>query len=1233
MIADVVLRVALHTTIARSRVAQAGSSSQRGRSAKRRYGPPSTSKGSVWAYAHVTAALNSVPYGLLPVASLAPRTENPYILSDAAVYSLLLVTPVATQAAGHSAPATSAALRLLTVPTDTRASASLPPEPHDWDQARTRTLTLNTAQGVRGHLRALESNRSHVLPRWIWELLQNARDVSVGNASLVVSVEVSGGELTFSHNGRGFEPDEIMHLIYYGSTKVERDEAVGQFGSGFLTTHLLSPAIDVSGQLTNGQAFDFRLDRGGESVDDLQSRMDASFEAFRSSLTPAGDGSALGVRTTFQYRIDERALEAVEKGAQALKLSGPYVTAVNKEFKRIQMLMADSGIVLELGKRRPLADRIEEVEVNVGVPDGSAPQRRRHVVAEIGRVAAAVPFECRGEDMALVSPTGATKLLLGFPLIGTEDFCFPAVVHSLRFSPTEERDGVYLGRSDDKVNRENQAVIEQACQLLLLIAEFAAKSDWGRTYVLAEVPRVRARSWLDEDWLRACLKTHLVERLRATPSVPTESGSALTPKASRLPMADSREVVAHLWSLARAVTDLKDTLPKQAEAWGWCRAARSWAALYKCDLGELEETLDGRDLARHARTAGSIEALQDRLEDVDAAMWLDDLHGLLAANGFDDALRKLEIVPDQNGRFSTLQNLHRDRDIADELKEIAQLVGWDLRAKLRDTRFVTLADEPGAGDLDSDDIIRKLLIRLRKRMLEALNDDTKAAGARLFRWLAAHKHWLHLEGFPAFSDEGDSSVPVRLHRRENDASERPLAPVRTWPEPLRRYADLFPRRRILADDFAVELDGSSVWSTLDQRGFLRASVLYARAVSFDEFLPDEPLPEGEEGEIEHRVGDTVEVTNVAFLSTRDIGVLDRVRQSQQQALLFWDFLTRWLAVEDAQGLEAEESMCICGSPHRLYTAAWLVPLVRNKWIRLEGRRHRVSAHSLAKLVRDSELEADLRQMRPQVAVLLKALRVAVPELFMELFTTDREQGEALDDTVAQLLTSVGGDWDRLQELAEDIQEDTKLFDHLEERRERRRIVRENQRLGALVEGLVKESLEGEGFDVSRKGKGSDFEIQPGSTADDEQIRLKLTRRDRTWLVEIKSARDDGVRMTSVQARKSVERKSDYLLCVVPITGPEDPDTEAVRRCMRFVDDIGVRLEDICADLDNFESVRDRVTVKGAAGLRLELDSGSPRIRIGSTVWDAGFGLEDLSSRLTAAKSGVDEPADHKPASP
>ena len=88
-------------------------------------------------------------------------------------------------------------------------------------------------------------------------------------------------------------------------------------------------------------------------------------------------------------------------------------------------------------------------------------------------------------------------------------------------------------------------------------------------------------------------------------------------------------------------------------------------------------------------------------------------------------------------------------------------------------------------------------------------------------------------------------------------------------------------------------------------------------------------------------------------------------------------------------------------------------------------------------------------------------------------------------------------------ILEDLKNDKALPDVLNERRERRRQVRENQHLGSQVEKLVKQSLEGEGFTVCRTGIGSDFAIEFNDVT-----RLALAKSDRTWLVEVKATRDN-----------------------------------------------------------------------------------------------------------------------------
>ena len=259
--------------------------------------------------------------------------------------------------------------------------------PDEWDLAKTRVLTDNTAQGVFKYLRLLESNRALRLTRWLWELLQNARDVSAsGDTSLIASIEYGQGYLVFRHNGRKFSRDEITHLIYYGSTKVGEDETVGQFGSGFLTTHLLSLLIDVSGQLEGDQSFRFNLQRDGDSPTDLRNSMDRSWEDFKASLSPS-TGSPPGKFTTcFRYPIVDGATDAVESGIETLQQCGPFVVAFNQEFGRIEVHSPEGTKSLEVIERLPLQDGLKEIRVVASKNGVQIDSSRKYVLAEDDKI-------------------------------------------------------------------------------------------------------------------------------------------------------------------------------------------------------------------------------------------------------------------------------------------------------------------------------------------------------------------------------------------------------------------------------------------------------------------------------------------------------------------------------------------------------------------------------------------------------------------------------------------------------------------------------------------------------------------------------------------------------------------------------------------------------------------------------------------------------------------------------
>jgi len=86
--------------------------------------------------------------------------------------------------------------------------------------------------------------------RWAWELLQNAKDSVSESLDKKISVKIvfDKDHVKFIHNGNCFNERDIRGLINQISSKeTEENEStrkVGKFGTGFLTTHLLSRIVN-----------------------------------------------------------------------------------------------------------------------------------------------------------------------------------------------------------------------------------------------------------------------------------------------------------------------------------------------------------------------------------------------------------------------------------------------------------------------------------------------------------------------------------------------------------------------------------------------------------------------------------------------------------------------------------------------------------------------------------------------------------------------------------------------------------------------------------------------------------------------------------------------------------------------------------------------------------------------------------------------------------------------------
>lgn len=135
------------------------------------------------------------------------------------------------------------------------------------------------ANKIRQLLSAIRNNPALSAKRWVWELIQNAKDAPNKYGKVSVEIElVSDHELRFKHNGDPFSINNISGLVRQVSSKSsvnEDEETTGKFGTGFICTHLLSDVIEVKGILKyrGYRLFELVLDRSGRSSEELMPRI------------------------------------------------------------------------------------------------------------------------------------------------------------------------------------------------------------------------------------------------------------------------------------------------------------------------------------------------------------------------------------------------------------------------------------------------------------------------------------------------------------------------------------------------------------------------------------------------------------------------------------------------------------------------------------------------------------------------------------------------------------------------------------------------------------------------------------------------------------------------------------------------------------------------------------------------------------------------------------------------
>ena len=523
--------------------------------------------------------------------------------------------------------------------------------------------------------------------RWIWELIQNAKDCtnSTGKIDIEIYFDSQLKIVEFKHNGKLFATKNIVYLIVQVSTKERSRNSVstGKFGTGFLTTNLLSPIITISGLLhdedeSNIARFQVKIDRSGESLDELKEAIKNScdqLEANTFNITDAVDENAMN--TMFSYSLDENGVNVAKVGLENFLITAPYVFAFVSELNKITVTV--DGVVTVYTRDKVGVTQSDNTFVSRIRKNDSPDAINIFTIQNDTLMLAAEIKQFDRENHIVRYSDLLPRLFCDFPLLGTHDFAFPVVINSRAFDPTEPRNGIFLYGDNGEQNRN---ILKDACSLYAFLIDYFIQNDYKDLYNIVCIPPIESKDWINKDWYAIEVIEVLKTQIKGFQMFHMLDGSTKSLEdewdiedAVFLSSDESRELRTAVWTLSSMLFPDKHVNRDEIEDW----YSSLWEDCRNYGLIDLIESVE---------KIGNLSNLQDKIPN--PIEWLNTLYTLIyekCADIADISKRDNAIFPNQHGDFCCINALKADGGIDDVYKEAALLIDIDLKAELIDNRI------------------------------------------------------------------------------------------------------------------------------------------------------------------------------------------------------------------------------------------------------------------------------------------------------------------------------------------------------------------------------------------------------------------------------------------------------------------------------------------------------------------------------------------------------------------
>ena len=522
-----------------------------------------------------------------------------------------------------------------------------------------KIIVQQATEKIQTKLKAVDNKKEYYQQTWIWELIQNAVDniTKINNINPIkkqVNIEINfdeyKNELIFKHNNGYFTKDQLLNIILQKHADLNTEnnnntQVVGKFGSGFITTYILSRNVKIKGrlQLSNGAFKNFEIDISREE-NKLEESINNSYNKYKEIIAetnPNENQQPENLNTEFIY-------SNIKKDTSIL--INTSIDSFKKTIHLSKKFTENLGII---------TINNEPIIINENILTSNSNNNEYTFT---------IAIDCNDNKITNIVEKNITNIFINYPLIKSNILKLPFVIHSLQFEPNEERSMIFLGKTGDasQINKDLLTIVFNRYIYFLNSDEISSKNN---LFNLCRISRITDPNIEDNNFINDTLN-NLVNRIIEIPIVKCNDNKFLSLSGVNIPFDNDKDKRKIIYKLLEQLRDFN--LPVEGDIAGWNEILQS--EFYKNNLNNSQTIYDIDKLIAFIENQNNFNNLKNKFkfadnftdENKEDAVW-DWLNGFYELLDVDNKkyLDKRIFINENKNFISNTINFYKNGNVID----------------------------------------------------------------------------------------------------------------------------------------------------------------------------------------------------------------------------------------------------------------------------------------------------------------------------------------------------------------------------------------------------------------------------------------------------------------------------------------------------------------------------------------------------------------------------------------